>query len=81
MIESITGKGGSGRQARTRTHRATVDSELGYLRREDIAKLIAKEGFPEIETKLRLFHNFGCVCAGKRDVREARQSSCLYHRD
>ena len=46
-------------QVRSRTVRATIDTEVGYLRREAVAELITREGFPEIPSRLGTFAKAG----------------------
>eukprot|EP01052_Picozoa_sp_SAG31_P045052 SAG31_NODE_8086_length_1525_cov_1.744741_2_plen_171_part_00 len=46
-------------KVRGRTIRATIDTELGYLMKEDVAELIDTQGFPEIRTRLEALHRAG----------------------
>lgn len=59
---------------RGRTIRSTIDTELGILRREQVEKLIADQGFPEIQTRLHTFHRAGQRLAKKGNRQEHPQN-------
>lgn len=63
-----TGKGGCNMQIRGRSIRATVDTQLGYLCREEVEELISKQGFPEIQVRLASFHKAGAKLSKKSYV-------------
>jgi CRP-like cAMP-binding protein len=57
IIDLVTGLGGDGCEVRLRTCRASVDTELGVIHKDDIEELI--QGFPELEIRLRNFNRIG----------------------
>ena len=57
IIDYITGKGGDGGEIRTRTCRASVDSELACMRKDDLSGLI--EQYPELFIRLTNFNKVG----------------------
>ena len=57
IIDYITGKGGDGGELRTRTCRASVDSELACMRKDDLSGLIEK--YPELFIRLTNFNKVG----------------------
>ena len=57
FLEAVEGKGGSGSEVRTRTIRASVDTDLGFIKREDMIELL--EGYPELRIRIRQFARTG----------------------
>jgi len=63
FLEALEGKGGSEREVRTRTIRASVDTDLGFIRREDMIALT--EEYPELQIRIRHFARTGLKLSRK----------------
>jgi CRP-like cAMP-binding protein len=70
FLEALEGKGGSGKEVRTRTIRASVETDLGFIKREDMLELV--ESYPELQIRIRQFARTGLKVSKKaKSAREA----------
>eukprot|EP01052_Picozoa_sp_SAG31_P015666 SAG31_NODE_1013_length_10376_cov_9.342220_5_plen_347_part_00 len=72
IIDVFSSKGGDGCEIRTRTARASVDTELGVMKVEDLESLL--EAYPELNIRLHNFNKFGKMLSAKGENRQKAQA-------